>query len=261
MNRIDPRQELMTHVEQIVRPIAATQSTKLRMRRELLAHLDAAYREELARDPDRAIDLAKARLGEPAEITRQLQRSVSLPERLLLSSLTPARFNRFEKRVSQRWSGIPPQMTMGHASIIVAVAMIMSYVFGILAALRVPMEVYRNTFAGLLPSGLLLTSPLCAILCMVTFAVAAGLIVAFASAPSSSRSWRAIRYGGSIVILQLALMITFITFFGRRNITLADIAYGLIVTGVFLLILIGTGRLISVLRRPYDEWLMIDVAE
>ena len=34
--------ELMIHVERIVRPVIATQGRKLRMRMELLAHLQAA---------------------------------------------------------------------------------------------------------------------------------------------------------------------------------------------------------------------------
>jgi hypothetical protein len=77
----------MIHVERIVRPVRADWS-KLPMRRELLAHLQAAFDEERARglDEPAALAQAKQRLGDPAELTSQLQASVSRLER---SGATP----------------------------------------------------------------------------------------------------------------------------------------------------------------------------
>ena len=40
--------KLMIHVETLVRPVRATESRKLKMRRELLAHLTEALEEERA---------------------------------------------------------------------------------------------------------------------------------------------------------------------------------------------------------------------
>ena len=51
--------DLMIYVERIVRPVRARQSRKLRMRRELLAHLEAALEEERC---NRSDDAAAARL-------------------------------------------------------------------------------------------------------------------------------------------------------------------------------------------------------
>lgn len=78
--------ELMIHVERIVRPVRADWS-KLKMRRELLAHLQAAFEQERERGADEAtaIAAAKRRLGDPAALTRQLQASVSRLERLAVT--------------------------------------------------------------------------------------------------------------------------------------------------------------------------------
>ena len=81
--------DMMTHVEKIVRPVRAIQSRKLRMRRELLTHLQSALGEELARgiEESTALELAKQRLGEPAELTLSLQKTVPWIERLLLAKM------------------------------------------------------------------------------------------------------------------------------------------------------------------------------
>jgi hypothetical protein len=78
--------ELMIHVERIVRPVRAGEALKLRMRRELLAHLQQAMEEERNRGGDEAAatEHAKRRLGSPADVTRQLQDSVPWLHRLLL---------------------------------------------------------------------------------------------------------------------------------------------------------------------------------
>jgi hypothetical protein len=76
---------LMIHVERIVRPVRAGGSRKLRMRRELLSHLEAAHDEERAhgRDETAAIEQAKRRLGSPDHITVELQESVPRIERMM----------------------------------------------------------------------------------------------------------------------------------------------------------------------------------
>jgi hypothetical protein len=75
--------EFMIHVERIVRPIRGD-SSKLRMRRELLAHLQASFEQERSRGSDEvaAIAEAKRRLGVPAVLTQELQASVPALERL-----------------------------------------------------------------------------------------------------------------------------------------------------------------------------------
>lgn len=75
--------ELMIHVERIVRPLRG-EGAKLRMRRELLAHLQAAYDQErgAGRGHDEALAEAKRRLGEPAALAAELQASIPWYEKI-----------------------------------------------------------------------------------------------------------------------------------------------------------------------------------
>jgi hypothetical protein len=76
--------ELMIAVERAVRPVRASAGRKDRMREELLAHLTAMYEGELARpgEADAARDRVLRRFGNPPELMRELQGSVSWPERV-----------------------------------------------------------------------------------------------------------------------------------------------------------------------------------
>jgi hypothetical protein len=97
----------MQHVESIVRPLRATQRRKLRMRRELLAHLQSALAEESPHHPTEsaALDAAKSRLGTPADLTAQLQRSVPFLERLLLAHFpAPRALTRWEALTAAKWA-------------------------------------------------------------------------------------------------------------------------------------------------------------
>lgn len=75
--------ELMIHVERVVRPVRACTDHKDRMREELLAHLTGLFEEERPRlgDDRAALEQALGRFGDAAELTQQLQASVSRMER------------------------------------------------------------------------------------------------------------------------------------------------------------------------------------
>lgn len=75
--------ELKVLVERAVRPVHAGMVRKRRMREELLAHLVAIYDEELAGGGgDAASNVAATeRFGDPDEVTRELERTVSLLDR------------------------------------------------------------------------------------------------------------------------------------------------------------------------------------
>lgn len=77
---IDPTTDhaLRVAVERVVRPVHAEESRKLRMRGELFAHALEAYQDERARgrDPSAARDAAIARVGDPADLTAELQAGV-----------------------------------------------------------------------------------------------------------------------------------------------------------------------------------------
>ena len=75
--------DLMIPVERVVRPVRAGSRRKNRMREELLAHLTAIYQQERATLGDDRLAFAQAvrRLGDPSEVTRDLQDSVTRRER------------------------------------------------------------------------------------------------------------------------------------------------------------------------------------
>jgi hypothetical protein len=74
----------MIQVERAVRPVQVSGRRKDRMREELLAHLTSIYEEELRRrgDSGAALPAALERFGDPAQLTRALQESVPLPQRV-----------------------------------------------------------------------------------------------------------------------------------------------------------------------------------
>ena len=80
----DPiRLRLMKHVERAVRPVFASVSRKVRMRKELLGHLMEVYDQELQQlgDPSKALAHSIERFGAPDQITPRLQQTVGLGER------------------------------------------------------------------------------------------------------------------------------------------------------------------------------------
>jgi hypothetical protein len=82
--RLKVHLEQMRIVERVVRPVRAGIAHKRKMREELLAHLAEIYTEEQARldDPAAALKAAAKRLGDPAELARELQDAVPASERL-----------------------------------------------------------------------------------------------------------------------------------------------------------------------------------
>lgn len=77
--------ELQKHVEQAILSVRTAKSHRRKMQRELLAHLIGIYEEEFARrgDEGAALRATKRRFGSPAELTVELQNSVSLTARII----------------------------------------------------------------------------------------------------------------------------------------------------------------------------------
>jgi hypothetical protein len=73
--------QLEIHVDRILATLQTSPQRKLEIRSELLQHLHEAYEEEFARtsDTDRACTLALERLGDPAQLRRDLQRGIPFP--------------------------------------------------------------------------------------------------------------------------------------------------------------------------------------
>ncbi len=102
----DDLKPLMIHVERIVRPVCATANRKLRMRRELLAHLQAAMDEERPNGgtESEVLTRAKSRLGDSALLTQQLQLTVPKFEQLFLRKLPAPKFlDRWKQRSEKQW--------------------------------------------------------------------------------------------------------------------------------------------------------------
>jgi hypothetical protein len=78
------RTKLMVLVERVVRPVRANVSRKRQMREELLAHVTAIFAEEVEKsgDPAHAFEQTQQRFGNPGEISSELQRTVSLWNRI-----------------------------------------------------------------------------------------------------------------------------------------------------------------------------------
>lgn len=70
-------------VERVVRPLTTTTPRKRKIREELLAHLETIYEEEYTRlkEPDAAFRQASERFGNPADLSRELQRTIPFHER------------------------------------------------------------------------------------------------------------------------------------------------------------------------------------
>jgi ATP-dependent Clp protease ATP-binding subunit ClpC len=74
----------MRMVERAVRTVRVSTARKRKMREELLAHLSAIYDQEHARlhDSGAALNQAAIRFGDPAELAREFERSITWNERV-----------------------------------------------------------------------------------------------------------------------------------------------------------------------------------
>ena len=79
--------ELMTHVERILRPVHVVASRKLRMRREMLAHLQAAIAGNAVAVPTMNQHCEPLRFDVGSDLTRELQTCVPWIEWRLMMSL------------------------------------------------------------------------------------------------------------------------------------------------------------------------------
>ncbi|MEO2090084.1 MAG: hypothetical protein ABGY75_11380 [Gemmataceae bacterium] len=172
----------MTLVERAVRPVLAGPTRKLRMREELLAHLEGVYAEELARLGDEPAARAEAarRFGDPAALTADLQQSVSFRERL------DGRIN----RLFGGHPGEPPVRMAGRAAGLVAVLISGWLVLTLTAtAVRRPDDCSIPTAAQLLRlfGALLVFAPLAVFLLTLLFVRTRDALHGPFAAP---RSWR-----------------------------------------------------------------------
>lgn len=220
--------ELMIHVERIVRPIRADAS-KLRMRRELLAHLEASFEQERARGLDEAAALAEAkrRLGDPAELRLELQASVSRLERL---SVTP-----FPKVVS---------IALLELGVLLPALLVMVPIFDGHApgAPRYPQAIFAAGVA------------------LVEVSVAlwsASISRMFKPRPRWARAFcmGAVAFGVQIAGMSLLI-------FGLSGDVMADYLVKVALAQLMVPAFFAFGGIATILaKRPYKEWLELEIAE
>jgi hypothetical protein len=254
--------EFMIHVEEIVRPVRAFASRKLRMRQELLAHLRAAFDEERAAGGDEATALqrAKTRLGEPATLTRTLQESVPRIERTLMARLPiPRALERWELR-SVSWRKDCP-LTPMQATVLMAGTTMLPFAGVVSLALRINLDrpaAQRLMFER--PHTWFMMNLASFILAFGSFAICERFIVAVASLKNALRSLRVRAYAAGIVSLPALSIVLLLACVNRRPASGRELVLSFIFGGVLLASQILVGRLIRILRRPYAEWLMLDIA-
>lgn len=249
--------QLMIHIERIVRPVNATQSRKLRMRTELLAHLQATLDEERQRFPGdwaAAIEHAKRRLGDPAELTRKLQQTVPILERALLARLPLSRrLDRLEQRMA-RFPGQRGPMTLGHKLILVAMAM--------LAAAPLLMAVFNAVKSSGMQTQHFTVFLVGSLIGWPVLFLASYHFVFAAAGQDPGLDWPAtLKRGATILGLQIALTFFAASAIANRVATIGQVVACTASTVALLAISALIARRIGVLRRPYDQWLTLNIAE
>jgi hypothetical protein len=251
--------ELMIHVERIVRPVRAMQSRKLRMRRELLAHLQAAYDEERAAGADEAIarDRASQRLGNPRELTQSLQQSVPWLERTLMMRVPGvSAVDRLEKHSEALW-GLDRGATLLHSGIVLLGGATLGY-FALLFAILVLSP--KNLLASAIerPGAALLMN-----LFNIVAVIALSLSIThfmFAVTRRQRPRWHRLRMT-LIVLLPMLVMTVAVATVERRAPRLGEFAECISIGVGLLLWTFAVAEIVRRLRRPYDPWLTLDIAE
>jgi hypothetical protein len=257
--------ELMIHVERIVRPVRAMESRKLRMRRELLAHLESALREEQTAGGSEGeiLQRAKARLGDPAALTMELQQSVPSLDRLLLHHIPV-----LDALEQPHWSTSKEPLTglraldggpLGQALLLAGAGGVLP----VLAAAVTITLLARRTSSGVNlgidhPRVLIAAAGL--LICALP-ALCTNFVTAMAGLSKPPRWSRAVAYGAGVVAAQLL----WTSLMAVAMLDLAPAAHQLLYSALLalavLVVLSIAARAISALRLRYDAWLTLDIGE
>ena len=254
------RNQLMVHVERIVRPVRATQSRRLRLRTELLDHLQAALAEERRHFPDdepAAVENAKRRLGEPAELTKKLQQTVPMVERILMARAPIGRkVNAWESRSAQRIYGIRGVMTLMHTAILAAAA---GFIVGVPVYMS---QTVRDVLTHSAPAAHVETFLVGLLVGFYAMMLASYRFVFAAAAPGDRTNWRGILWRGALIVAMQIGSTFFTAAAGAGRSATAGEVIACATATIALLAAMGfIARRIGILRRPYDPWLSLNIAE
>lgn len=250
--------ELMTYVEGIVRPVWAFAPRKLRMRRELLGHLQEALEDEQQQHPEdgsTAIERARKRLGEPVELTRQLQQTVPALERLLMTNLPlPKKLEQAEQRAARRMYGKCGPMTFGHQAALAFLAACC------VAPWYAPQSVRDSIQQTGAPAHVTLFFIGILVSLWVMLLVSARMVRA--AAEPTPRLWRprVLKLMATSFALQIAYLFFIAATAADHLPTVRDMATGVAVIVPVLLCVILLARKVAHLRQKYDEWMTLDLS-
>ncbi|BCM93028.1 hypothetical protein IAD21_04915 [Abditibacteriota bacterium] len=247
--------ELRIHIERIVRPIGATQGRKLRMRLELWGHLQSIWEEERHHSPDNeeaAIERAKRRLGDPTELTRELQQTVPAFERTLLNRIPlSSRMEAFERQMA-RVPGQRGPMTLGHKIILSALATLLTT------------PLFLSMHSGLLTAEMQPAHAIAALVgttigCWTLLFASYHFVFTAASHVPHEGGSGTLKRAATILALHLALAFFIAFTISNRSATPIE----LLTCAVSTLTLLIASQLITarigVLRRSYDDWLTLNI--
>ena len=251
--------QLMIHVEKIVRPVRAMQFRKLRMRRELLAHVQAAFEEERAAGADEsaALERSMRRLGDPVDLTRTLQQSVPWLERTLMARVPATSLLDRMERHSEGTFGLDRSVTMLHSAIIVLGGTVVAYLALLLAALAMsPREMLGAMLARPRDAVIMNLVNVVAILVLVTTCTK----LMFDIARGRGLRNQLIRIA-CVVLMPAVTMCVTIAATAQRGPTVIETIRSGIIGLALLLTCLSLAQIVARLRRPYDPWLTLDLAE
>ncbi len=251
--------ELMIHAERIVRPVRALESRKLRMRRELLAHLQSAFEQEIACKVDEAtaIERAMERLGSSIELTKQLQQTVPWAERLLLAKIPVSRtVERWEVQGARKLYGVSA-VTLLHSAILSGVAGLLS---GVPPYLVAPVKnSLTHSDDALAHPGLFFVGIL--LVWQAIFVLSCRFVMGAADPHERPDRRRTLQRAGAVIVSQITFALVADAAAFDRLPTVAELVGNIAVTVVLLIGSFLVARRVAALRRPYSEWLSLDLAE
>jgi hypothetical protein len=250
--------DLMIHVERIVRPVRAMQFRKLRMRRELLSHLQSAFDEERAAgvDDPTALAAARQRLGDPLELTKSLQASVPWIERTLMMRVRGVSALDQIERVSVPIWGADRRMTMLHSGLILLPGTILGYLALLLAVLALSPKQMLTAMVQRPRAGAMMT---------VLVTACTGLVIVttqFMFAITRNQRPRGHFLRALLILVMPAVVMTIVVVAAAQRAPYAiEFLRGGIIGVALLLSILSLAQVVARLRRRYDPWLTLDIAE
>jgi hypothetical protein len=244
--------ELMIHVERIVRPLHASRARKLRMRQELLAHLQAAFDEEREHCPDETTAVVRAtqRLGDPAQLAHQLQKSLPLIEGILYTKV-PFHVGLDELERFSPATGMLALIVESYLSLrtlVLAAPFLFSDTAHRFSNLLVDHPL--RCLIGSLALGFIMLIWVC--IC-IKFATTVALSV---------KAWRLKRViqCAFAIVGMLAIWTLAAAEIAGQTATISLVGRSVALSSILLLILTSIGRVFARIPRPYEKWLSLDIA-